>query len=237
MHIVVPQYGSGDFNPRLTHAETDIASFRTALSMFQNDAGRYPTTAEGLAALINRPATIPDGGAWRRYLDVEKVPADPWGRPYIYKCPGTHNPNACDVYSLGRNGKGGDEAIGNWGPADEPESRKKAAVENLLGFEPSLRKFRFDCGRYPTTSEGLAALTECPPATPPNQWRGPYLQKAQQSDPNLDMKTIPADPWGHPYIYICPGLHNSNGYDVYSLGPEGEGENGVVGNWKPVKLR
>ena len=96
-------------------AESDVAAFKPALNMFEIDIGRYPTTAEGLDALIKRPATIPDGAHWHGpYLDKSKLPMDPWGRAYIYEIPGKHNPDGYDVYSLGPNGKGGDEAIGNW---------------------------------------------------------------------------------------------------------------------------
>lgn len=105
--------------PHITPARTVIATFTTALNMFQVDCGRFPTKAEGLNALINRPPTIPAGIRWQRYLDVGKIPDDPWGHPYIYECPGLHNPDHYDVYSLGINGRGGDEAIGNWTPPDK----------------------------------------------------------------------------------------------------------------------
>jgi len=81
--------------------------------MFDIELGRYPTSAEGLEALTKRPATFPEGGKWRPYLLVDKIPKDPWGRDYFYRFPGLHNPREFDLYSLGPNGKGGDEAIGN----------------------------------------------------------------------------------------------------------------------------
>ncbi len=92
----------------------DIANFQTALSMFHVDNGRFPTKEEGLEALIKKPVTIPEGGKWRRYLEAHKLPMDPWGRAYVYEIPGKHNPDRYDLYSLGPNGKGGDEAFGNW---------------------------------------------------------------------------------------------------------------------------
>jgi general secretion pathway protein G len=97
-------------------AKGGIASFKTALSVFKVDHGRFPTKAESLEALIDRPATIPEGGKWHRYLDADKLPNDPWGRRYVYEIPGKHNPDGYDVYSLGPHGKGGAEAIGNWRP-------------------------------------------------------------------------------------------------------------------------
>jgi general secretion pathway protein G len=91
-----------------------ISFFGTALNMFDLELGRYPTTAEDLEALIKRPATFPKGRNWHPYLQVEKLPKDPWGHDYCYCCPGLHNSQGFDVYSLGQNGKGGDKAIGNW---------------------------------------------------------------------------------------------------------------------------
>ena len=95
-------------------ALSEISFFQTAISMFQVDCGRLPTKSEGLEALIKRPTTIPLSGKWHPYLAVDKLPNDPWSRPYIYEIPGKHNPASYDVYSLGPHGTGGDEAIGNW---------------------------------------------------------------------------------------------------------------------------
>jgi general secretion pathway protein G len=101
-------------------AKTDIANIRTAITMFQQDCGRYPTIAEGLGALIMRPAAIPEHLWHGPYLAVDKLPKNPWGKPYVYECPGKHNSASYDVYSLGRSGKGGNEDIGNWTPAESP---------------------------------------------------------------------------------------------------------------------
>ena len=77
--------------------------------------------------------------------------------------------------------------------------------------------FEMDCGRYPTTEEGLTALRTNPSAL--STWKGPYLKKE------------PKDPWGKPYFYKSPGTHNSD-YDLYSAGPNGiEGDNDDIGNW------
>ncbi len=108
----------------------DLATIKYALSLFELDCGRYPTTEEGLGALIKRPETIPEGLWHGPYMEERKVEKDPsvkpqvadqrkvltdfWGRPYVYVFPCIHNPDGYDVYSLGRYGKGGDEAIGNW---------------------------------------------------------------------------------------------------------------------------
>jgi general secretion pathway protein G len=93
----------------------------------------------------------------------------------------------------------------------------------------ALDALRDDCGRFPTTEEGLAALCIRPAAIGETKWRGPYL-----SPP------IPLDPWGHAYVYRCPGVHNTNGFDIYSCGPDGVSKSGGedaddITNWpKPA---
>jgi len=81
-------------------AHTQVACFKAALGSFKRDYGRFPSTAEGLAALTVRPSDIKETD-WRGpYLDAG-VPKDPWGRDYVYRYPGEHNTNTFDLYSLG----------------------------------------------------------------------------------------------------------------------------------------
>jgi general secretion pathway protein G len=113
--ILMPHTVS-DPRARRYAAEVDISNFKTALGRFQVDCGRYPTTEEGFSALTERPPAI-SAALWRgSYWPQDKIYSDPWNRPYIYKCPGQRNTNAYDVYSLGPEGKGGADAIGNWIP-------------------------------------------------------------------------------------------------------------------------
>jgi general secretion pathway protein G len=93
-------------------------------------------------------------------------------------------------------------------------------------FGAALDAYRLDNGRYPTSDQGLDALMAEPALQPlPNNWRGPYLRKA-----------VPEDPWGNPYVYLCPGEVNPRGYDLLSLGadgaPGGEGEDADVVSWE-----
>lgn len=94
-------------------AATQIQMLSTALNLLYLDVGRYPTTDEGLAALVKNPGSMP--GWAGPYLD-KGVPKDPWGRDYIYKSPGDHGP--FDLYSLGADGTEGGEGdnqdITNW---------------------------------------------------------------------------------------------------------------------------
>ncbi len=85
------------------------------------------------------------------------------------------------------------------------------AVTQIAEFKTALDAFEVDCGRYPSTSEGLSALIVRPLSLGEDRWRGPYLQGNR----------IPSDPWGHQFIYLCPGKHNTNAFDVYSLGRDG----------------
>jgi general secretion pathway protein G len=94
-------------------AQAQINLLATTLDLFHLDVGRYPTTEEGLKALRERPENLPSWGG--PYLD-KAVPNDPWGRPYIYKCPGEHGPY--DLSSLGADGlvggEGENQDITNW---------------------------------------------------------------------------------------------------------------------------
>jgi len=84
-------------------AKIQIASFSSALDLFYLDAGRYPSSAEGLDALAQRPGGL---SAWNGpYLKGGAVPKDPWGHPYLYRAPGEHGPY--DTISYGADGKEG----------------------------------------------------------------------------------------------------------------------------------
>jgi general secretion pathway protein G len=84
-------------------AKIQMQSFASALDLFDLDVGRYPSSAEGLAALVRR---APGVAAWNGpYLKGGVVPNDPWGNPYIYRAPGEHNP--FNIVSLGSDGQEG----------------------------------------------------------------------------------------------------------------------------------
>src|SRR5262244_1823519 len=88
------------------------------------------------------------------------------------------------------------------------ESKVKAARIQVESFSSSLDLFYLDAGRYPTTSEGLAALAQRPGSI--GAWNGPYLRGG----------VVPNDPWGHPYVYRSPGEHGA--YDIISYGADGQ---------------
>ncbi len=83
-----------------------------------------------------------------------------------------------------------------------------------------LMNYRIHMGSYPSTEDGLEALVRAP-SNRGDRWRGPYLQGGR----------LPLDPWGNPYQYRYPGTRNQDGYDVWSLGPDGADNDNVIGNW------
>jgi general secretion pathway protein G len=86
---------------RRTATISEISNLKTALAIFETDLGRYPTTAEGLQALLTRPSAA--GPNWRGpYL--QKPPADMWGHPFVYRFPGTDDPTSYDLFSPGPDG-------------------------------------------------------------------------------------------------------------------------------------
>jgi general secretion pathway protein G len=99
--IVVPKFTGRTREARESAAKTNIKSFDTALEMFYTDNDRYPSNEEGLQALVPK------------YMKA--VPADPWGTPYFYQYPGTHNAQSPDIFSAGADRQEGTEDdIYNW---------------------------------------------------------------------------------------------------------------------------
>ncbi|MEY4862317.1 MAG: PilD-dependent protein pddA [Pseudomonadota bacterium] len=112
--LVVPRVMSRPDEARAVAARQDIAQIMQALKLYRLDNGRYPSTEQGLQALVTRPASGPAAENWKSYLD--KLPKDPWGRPYQLLSPGVRG--EIDVFSLGADGQAGgsgsDADIGSW---------------------------------------------------------------------------------------------------------------------------
>jgi len=112
--IVVPKFAGRSKQARVAAAKAGIANIKLALSAFEVDCARYPTTAEGLKALVEAPADLQDEWNPEGYIDGG-LPRDPWGNPYDYKYPGDHNTRSYDLWSYGPDGQnGGADDIGNW---------------------------------------------------------------------------------------------------------------------------
>ena len=112
--MVVPRLVGRSEQARVAAAKTDILSnIATALELYEMDAGGFPTTEQGLAALRTEPTSSPAPAIWSGPY-IKRTPKDPWGREYKYKSPGDHNIDY-DLYSLGKDGvEGGGDDITNW---------------------------------------------------------------------------------------------------------------------------
>jgi general secretion pathway protein G len=114
--LVVPKIMGRPDEARAVAARQDIASVMQALNLYRLDNSRYPSTEQGLAALITKPATEPVPNNWKTGGYLDKLPKDPWGRPYQFLNPGIKG--EIDVFSYGADGKpggaGSDADIGSW---------------------------------------------------------------------------------------------------------------------------
>ncbi len=112
--LIVPNVLDRADDARVTAARTDVTNIMQALKLYRLDNQRYPTAEQGLQALIAKPTAGPLPPNWKPYLD--KLPNDPWGRPYQYLNPGVKG--EIDVMSLGADGQPGGEGknadIGSW---------------------------------------------------------------------------------------------------------------------------
>jgi general secretion pathway protein G len=116
--LIVPRVVGRTDDARIAAARQDIASVMQALKLYRLDNGRYPTTEQGLQALITKPTTEPIPTNWKQggYLERSSVPKDPWGHVYQYLNPGLRG--EIDVFSFGADGQSGgennDADIGSW---------------------------------------------------------------------------------------------------------------------------
>jgi general secretion pathway protein G len=114
--LVVPKIISRPDEARVIAAKQDIASVLQALKLYRLDSQRYPTTEQGLQALVARPASAPIPLNWKAGGYLERLPKDPWGNWYQYLNPGLHG--EIDVFSFGADGapggEGNDADIGSW---------------------------------------------------------------------------------------------------------------------------
>ena len=112
--MAVPRLVGRSEAARVTAAEADIkGNVSLALRLYEVDNGRYPSTAQGLAALLSKPGGTPTPKNWKGpYL--ERTPKDPWGVPYHYNYPGTHGPADYDLFSYGADGEISEDDINNW---------------------------------------------------------------------------------------------------------------------------
>ncbi|QWR78532.1 type II secretion system major pseudopilin GspG [Candidatus Magnetomonas plexicatena] len=109
--IVAPKIIGRTDDARIADAKIQIRNFETALKLYKLDTGFFPTTEQGLEALVVKPTVgqVPQNYREGGYLENKKIPADPWGRPYVYVSPGAHGDY--DIVSYGADGVQGGEGI------------------------------------------------------------------------------------------------------------------------------
>lgn len=112
--MIVPRLSGRSEQARVSVAKGDISgNISLALKLYELDNGNYPTTDQGLEALLSKPSSNPAPINWNGpYL--EREPIDPWGKEYQYRFPGAHNTQGFDLYSLGKDGVENDDDVANW---------------------------------------------------------------------------------------------------------------------------
>lgn len=112
--LVVPKIVSRPEEARIVKAKQDVLAIQNAMELYKLDNGFYPSTDQGIAALVEKPTSSPAPTNWKAYL--KSIPKDPWGHPYNYLNPGQHS--EIDIFSEGPAGQTGeqneDAEIGNW---------------------------------------------------------------------------------------------------------------------------
>lgn len=110
--VIVPRIMDRPDQARIIKAQQDIRTLETMLKAYRLDNYAYPSTDQGLEALVNRPSGMPEPRNWKSGGYLDRLPADPWGNPYRYLQPGQHGD--FDLYSLGPDGQTSADDIGNW---------------------------------------------------------------------------------------------------------------------------
>jgi general secretion pathway protein G len=110
--VVVPKIMSRPEEARIAKAKQDIRALETAMDLYKLDNFNYPTTEQGIEALVVLPTTPPVPKRYREEAYLKKVPMDPWQNPYQFLNPGEHG--AIDIFSLGPDQQQSDDDIGNW---------------------------------------------------------------------------------------------------------------------------
>ncbi|MDU8912175.1 type II secretion system major pseudopilin GspG [Aestuariicoccus sp. MJ-SS9] len=114
--VIVPRVIDRPDQARAARAQSDIAAIASAVQLYRLDNFRYPTTEQGLAALVSPPSAPPEAQNWAANGYIDRLPTDPWGQPYQYLSPGVHGD--FDIFTYGADaapdGSGADADIGSW---------------------------------------------------------------------------------------------------------------------------
>ena len=114
--VIVPRVIDRPDQARVARAQSDLATLSSAVQLYRLDNFTYPTTQQGLGALVSRPSSDPVPANWAEGGYIDRLPTDPWGRAYQYLSPGVHGD--FDIFSYGADGASGgtgvDADIGSW---------------------------------------------------------------------------------------------------------------------------
>lgn len=110
--IVVPRIMDRPEQARIIKAQQDIRTLETMLQAYKLDNFQYPSTEQGLEALVEEPTGLPEAKNWQSGGYLQRLPKDPWGNPYLYLRPGRHS--EFDLYSQGPDQQSSADDIGNW---------------------------------------------------------------------------------------------------------------------------
>lgn len=111
--LVVPKIMSRPDEARIVKAKQDVLAIQSALDLYKLDNNVYPSTEQGLMALVEKPNSNPEPRDWKPYL--KSLPKDPWGRDYLYLNPGQHG--EIDIFTYGPSGQANSDStgeVGNW---------------------------------------------------------------------------------------------------------------------------
>jgi general secretion pathway protein G len=114
--LIAPNIISRGDEARITATRADIRTISMQLDLYKLDNSFYPSTDQGLQALVEKPGGFPEPKNWKKGGYLSKVPEDQWGNEYVYISPGQHGPY--DLFSLGPDGREGQDDITNWEEED-----------------------------------------------------------------------------------------------------------------------
>ena len=109
---IIPNVVDEPEKAAIARAKTDIRALESALEIYRANNFHYPSTDQGLDALVEKPTGTPEPRNWKTGGYIKRLPNDPWGNPYVYINPGQHG--EIDIYSLGPDQQPSDDDIGNW---------------------------------------------------------------------------------------------------------------------------
>lgn len=107
--IIVPSYVGRSEKAKKDAAVADISNLDAVISQFETDVGRFPAS---LQELLEEPTNVKAGSWQGPYIKTHQLPMDKWGKPYVYECPGQHNPKSFDLYVDGKEGE--PDNLNNW---------------------------------------------------------------------------------------------------------------------------